>query len=197
MRNISLLPLEIRQYRKSAQRWNVVIAVVGLVVAASILVYAAMTAFMLMPGGELNAVRQERADIQSKITELKPYEDMINNAKAIEGLVSDAMGVNPEWGSLFTSIYNKMPDNVWLTDYTVNFQGQTGEYDMKGSAKSHDAVAEWLKDLQNMDGISDVQCQFASKSDTSDGSSSVQFEIKAKILPGAIYTPAAKEELIP
>lgn len=197
MRNISLLPLEIRLNRKSAQKWNIFVVVMGLAVAAFVLVYLAMSMFMLMPGGELNAVKQERVDVQSRIAELKPYEDMLNNAKAIEGLVTEAMSVNPEWGSLFTSIYNKMPDSVWLSDFTVNYMGQAGEYDMKGSAKSHDDVANWLKDLQNMDGISDVQCQFAAKSDTSDGSSSVQFEIKAKILPGKAYVPATKGGLIP
>lgn len=195
MRNISLLPNEIRLGRRSAQRWNTFVLVICLVVTAFILLYLAMSIFMLMPQGELNAIKLERGTVQSRIDELKPYEDMLNESNAIKGLVTSAMGVNPEWGSFFTGLYNKMPDNIWLTDFSVNYKGQAGEYDIKGRAKTHDDVALWLKELRKMDGINDIQCQFAKKDDAN--SSYVEFEIKAKVLPGEAYVPSVKGGLVP
>lgn len=191
MRNISLLPLEIRQYRRSSQKLNSFNFVVCVIACVIILVYLAITIFMLLPATELNSLKQERADVQSGITRLQPYEDMLNEANAIKALVKQAMGTNPEWSTFYSKLYNDMPDNVWLTDFTSTYGGQTGEYSLKGWAKSHDDVAEWLKELQTSKEIENVLCQYTVKNNT-DNSGNVQFEIKAKVLPGKAYEPLAE-----
>lgn len=191
MRNISLLPLEIRQYRRSSQKLNSFNFVICVIACVIILVYLAISIFMLLPATELNSLKQERADVQSGITELQPYEDMLNEANAIKALVKQAMGTNPEWSAFYSKLYNDMPDNVWLTDFSSTYSGQTGEYSLKGWAKSHDDVAEWLKELQTSKEIENVLCQYTVKNNT-DNSGNVQFEIKAKVLPGKAYEPLAE-----
>lgn len=188
MRNISLLPTEIRLYRRSAQKWNSFIMAMCIVVAVVIIIYMAMTIFMLLPSTELNSVKQERAEVQSGIEKLKPYEDMLNEANVIKAQVKEAMGSNPEWSNFYSVLYNGMPDNVWLTDFSSTYKGQTGDYSIKGWAKSHDDVAEWLKGLQKSNEINNVLCQYTVKNNADDGNT-VQFEIKAKILPGKAYEP--------
>lgn len=65
-----------------------------------------------------------------------------------------------------------------------------GELVIRGWALDHLAVARWLKDLQRVPGLAAIRCQFSSEEKLLE-QPVVQFEIKAALLPGPAYQPAA------
>lgn len=186
MKNISLLPAELRNYQTSAKKMSKYAVVVAFLILGFVLIYAVLSLTAMLPDQESNSIRQQRQDMQKKIAELQLCEDMLNTSKAAEKLVSEAMGTNPQWDMLFVKIFNSIPEDTWLSDFTSTFSGNTGELSLKGLAKSHTNVADWLASLKTMEDLSNIQCQFITKTGTDNGEN-VQFEIKAVLAQGKAF----------
>jgi Tfp pilus assembly protein PilN len=186
LKNISLLPVELRNYQTSAKKMSKYAVVVAFLILGFVLIYSVLSLTAILPQQDLNSVRQERQDMQKKIAELQPCEDMLNASEAAKKLVSEAMGTNPQWDTLFVKIFNSIPEDTWLSDFSTTFSGNTGELSLRGWAKSHANVAEWLTSLKTMEGLSNIQCQFTMKTGTDDGKN-VQFEIKAVLAQGKAF----------
>jgi Tfp pilus assembly protein PilN len=187
LKNISLLPVELKNYQTSAKRINKYTILIAFLILGFVLVYAVLSLAVVLPQQQLAAIKQERQEVQKKIAELQPYEDMKNTSEAAKKLVVEAMGTNPEWDNLFVNIFNSIPDGIWLNDFSSSYQANTGEISIRGWAKTHTDVADWLSGLKNMDDLNNVQCQFAEKSGSDGGSGNVQFEIKAALAQGSPY----------
>ncbi|MDI6907397.1 MAG: PilN domain-containing protein [Thermoanaerobacterales bacterium] len=65
-----------------------------------------------------------------------------------------------------------------------------GELTVRGWTFDHPSVARWLEEIRSVPGLTDVRCQFSSEDDLY-GQPMVQFEIKATLLPGPAFRPAA------
>jgi Tfp pilus assembly protein PilN len=191
LKNISLLPAELRNYQTSAKKMSKYAVVVAFLILGFVLIYAVLSVTAILPQQELNSVRQERQDMQKKIAGLQPCEDMLNASEAAKKLVSEAMGVNPQWDTLFVKIFNSIPEDTRLSDFSSTFSGSAGELSLRGWAKSHTDVAEWLASLKTMEGLSDIQCQFTAKTETDSGTD-VQFEIKAVLAQGKAFEMPAE-----
>lgn len=186
MKNISLLPADLKSYKASAKKINKIAILIPVVILAYVVVYAALSTALLIPGRELDITRRGRIEVQQKISELYPYEVMDNKTTAIAGLISEAMRNNPEWDSLLTGIFNSAPEGVKLNDFSVSYADNKGEMTIKGWADSHGSVADWLTELKAADGLSDVQCQSSSQNIGENGYS-ILFEVKAALAQGKSY----------
>lgn len=191
MKNISLLPAELRNYQASAKKMSKYAVVVAFLILGFVLIYAVLSLTVILPQQQLNSVRQQRQDMQKKIAELQPCEDMLNASEAAKKLVSEAMGTNPQWDKLFVEIFNSIPENTWLNDFSTTFSVNAGELSLKGWAKSHTDVAEWLAGLKTMEGLSNIQCQFTAKTEADSGND-IQFEIKAVLTQGKAFEMPAE-----
>jgi len=178
LKNISLLPAELRNYQRSAKKINRYSVVMAFFILGFVLIYAVLSLAANVPQQGLNNVRQQRKSVQQKINELQAYEEMLNTSENARILVSEAMGKNPEWDTLFVGIFNSIPQGAWLSDFTSTFSEATGELSIRGWAESHATVADWLAVLKTLEGLGSVQCQFIEKNGTDSGNE-VQFEIKA------------------
>jgi Tfp pilus assembly protein PilN len=193
MKNISLLPIEIKNYHKSDKKRNYYIALALAVIAVFIAVYGLLSFAVLARDGELYNVKSQRAVIQNKLGQLKPYQDMLTEIQDQNTKVVKAMANSPAWGELFTGLYDKIPGNVWLSSFSARYGGNTGECVISGWANNPASVSKWLSTMESGVGLSNVQCQFA-ETDAESVNSKVQFEIKAAILPGKSYKPVVKED---
>jgi Tfp pilus assembly protein PilN len=185
MKNISLLPVEIKQYHRSSKKRNVLIIIALVILALFIMAYLGLSMAAVLPQQQLKAIRQERAEIQSKIAGMQQYEEILNNAKGVEAIISEAMSNNPDWSTFLKTIYNEMPQDVWITGFTTEYENNAGSLKITGKAESNNSVSRWLSKLESTEGIADVKCNFTSTEETEDNA--VSYEISAAILPGSTY----------
>jgi Tfp pilus assembly protein PilN len=186
MKNISLLPAEVRNYRKASMKRSMAFLAGLTVLVMFLLAYLALSFAILYPQGELKSVRSDREAVRKDIAALKQYEDTLTDAKNREELIKQAMGDNPDWAELFAGIFDTMPEDMWLTGFNVKYEQSAGEFTMDGLAEDQASVSYWLSLLQEAEGITDVYCAFISR-DTSDADDLVRFEIKAVVRQGGVY----------
>lgn len=198
MKNISLLPAEYKAYLKSEKKINRIAVVAAIVILIFVLFYASLSFSLIIPQAELDAVRNERELIQGRSGEMLTYEQMKDKISAGKSLYEQAMQDNPDWSSLLVQIFNTIPENVWLDQFSIEYLEDKSEYQenkseypenkriltVRGWAGSHAKVADWLTALQQNENLRDVLCQSSAISGA-EGNSTIQFEISAELVTAA------------
>lgn len=190
MKNISLLPPEIRARQEARRKSRVLLLGSTAVLALFLVVYGSLFAIAWQTQAELRGLRTEREALQRELPAYQQYVSIQKQVEHTDKLLKDAMGRSPDWASILTGLGLHIPEGVWLTDLALAYKaGEVGsELTMRGAAKSHALVAEWLNGIRQVPGLSDVFCQFASAEDDSE-KTTIRFEIKAVLQPGAPYQP--------
>ena len=180
MRNISLLPAELKSYKKSAGRISRIAVAVIILLLVFVLVYVSLSFAYLAPGRELAQVRSQRAETGQKIAELKHYRDIASETSVLEGKIKKAMGKNPGPDVLLPEIFGHFPVNTRLNELSIDYISDGNEIKMRGLADSHVYVADILESLKSLESLDGVECK-SSVVSGADGASYVQFEISAGV----------------
>lgn len=210
MDNISLLPPEIRTRQVARRRSTLYMLTGGVVVLFFLGVYGGLFVATWQARGETRSLAASRSALEAQMAGLKVYADMQARTTRAEGLVHQAKGAAPDWRGVLDGVGRELPEGVWLTDFTAAYQAEdgtpapappgagapvpeapaTGELTIRGWALNHLQVAEWLEAVRSVPGLADVRGQF-SNLESHQGRPAVQFEIKARVEPGAAGAPAA------
>lgn len=212
LKNISLLPPEIKAQRQIRRRRTLYFLGSSLVLLIFLGINAALTVGAVQVRAEARALQERRAELGKEVSAYKPYADMQASLTKADKIARQAMGTPPDYKVIMAGIGLYIPEGVWLTDFTASYKtdekgksqvkaGQTdsttvpaqpaaGELMVRGWTSSHPKVARWLEDIRSVPGLTDVSCQFSSEEELN-GLPMIKFEIKATVLAGAPYQPAA------
>ncbi|MEW6276900.1 MAG: PilN domain-containing protein [Bacillota bacterium] len=214
MKNISLLPPEIEARWRAQQKRRRYLLGGGLALLVFLAVYAALIALTFQAQLQVRALQAQRAAVQKEIAAYQEYAAMQARITSADNLLQQAVGTPPDWVQLMTGVSRFIPPDVWLTDFTAavgakeagttkpaparqatapQSRPEAGEVTLRGWAFDHQAVARWLEEIRRVPGLTDVRCQFATE-DTLQQKAMVKFEIKAAVLPGPPYRPAAGKD---
>ncbi len=181
MRNISLLPAEHKSYKRSEKSISRFAVIAVVLILVFVLLYATLSLALLKPQADLKAVMQQREQAQLKAAGLQSYEDKKAEISNVADLYRLCMENSPDWSSLLVQIFNSIPQNLWLSNFDINYVENKGVLNMRGWADSHSKVSDWLATLNANENLKNVLCLSSSTSGT-DGSHTVQFEISAELV---------------
>lgn len=227
MKNISLLPPEIRA-RQEAHRKSRALFLGGTVVSALFLVvYLVLFAVTWQAQVQLRLLLSEREALEHSLPAYQQYISLQQQVEQTDKLLKKAMGTPPDWAAILSGFGLHLPEGVWLTDLTLVYEpgdemaqaspgsplpvelppappappapgpeteesgvnlGAGSELTMRGAAKSHALVAEWLDGVRQVPGLAGVFCQFVGAEGEAEDKI-IYFEIKAMLQPGAPYRP--------
>lgn len=184
MKNISLLPLEYKDYLKSEKKINKIAVIAAIVILIFVLLYALLSFSLIIPQAELDAIRYERGLVQDRSRELLTYEHMKEEILAGNSLYEQVMLDNPDWSSLLVQIFNNIPENVRLDQFSIEYQEGKRILTARGWADSHAKVAAWLTALQQNENLTDVLCK-SSVISSAESYDTIQLEISAEVVIAA------------
>jgi type IV pilus assembly protein PilN len=162
---VNLLPPEIAEKRRARKLQ----AGLGAAVAASVV---GVVAVYLMAHSSANQAKTDLANAQADTTRLQTQvaqyagdETLRSQLTAEQGMLSTAMGNEIQWSHYLNDLTLRIPDNVWVTQLTVNEGASTtapgaapsagiGSVSVTGTAFTHDDVATWLDSLAKEKGYS-------------------------------------------
>lgn len=130
MRNISLLPPEIKAQRHVRVRRASYIKRGGIVFLALLVIYTGAGLATLHARSRTAAVQVQRAQLEKEIAGFREYVAMEDRIIALEKLVKQAVVGSPDWAYLLADVNRNLPPGVWLTDLS----GSSGIRSKKGAA---------------------------------------------------------------
>ncbi len=193
LKNISILPSE---YKKDNKAYRGISAVIFIGVIFTMLFAASFVAFYISNTAleqRLKGLEDENLLLVSGIEALKPYLEAYSKIEAVSALAREAAGSNPEWSGLMKDISGNIPPNVWLSGIACTYDGKTAKVELKGYARDYTGVAEWLRQLKGIKGLSDISCGLSASQGSGTGRS-VQFEISAAVSRAQKWSLPAEEE---
>lgn len=185
MTQINLLPPEIRQKRAVEHRRIAVGALLFVVIAALLGVWAFL---MVLVSGErdtLGDLEAQNAQTRQAITEYQVFEKQRAEVQQKKQVVDQAIAGEIPWFKVLNEVSLVIPSEVWL----VSFDGSEGEITFNSSAldsasdtpdSGHKPVAKWMVRLSEIPMLSEIWLTASTKSD-----GLVQFETSAKVKPPA------------
>lgn len=183
MKNISILPPEVKQRFKQRKRKRILVLGSVVVLVAFVIFYGLLYLAAQVSKMELRDLQNQRAGVEEQIDRLQEYKEMKEQAEAAEDLLMEAMGTVPHWDILMRDFGIYIPQGVWLTEVNASYQGERGDLTLRGWAQSHILTGRWLEELQEVPGLGEVRIGFSAEGDYMEWPH-VQFEINAEIMPG-------------
>ncbi|RJX22877.1 MAG: hypothetical protein C4575_00095 [Desulforudis sp.] len=203
LRNISLPALDIGMVRETARNWRPYLLGMGVLLMLFLGVWGALASATIKAQANVRDLQERRVVVEREVATLQEYADIEVRAVSAEKLVQQALGTNPDWQALLTSIGRDLPNGVWITEFTASYKAGSGatqadtatagsgELLLRGWGANHAEVATWVDGIAVLPGLADVRYQFTSK-DKVDGRDVVRFEVKTTLLPGEPYQPAVR-----
>ncbi len=204
MKNISLLPPEIKAEQRSRQQLRLSLLCSGVVVLVFLCIYGGLIFLTYQEKNEASRLQEQITEVQKKAVPYQKYEVLKADVDTLEKINDAAAGGIPNWYYLFAEVGLEVPEGVWLTDCTATFNKQEvqqpqegtetenaqtqstqassqGELTIRGMALDHKDVAAFVKNLHAIRGIDNIRCQFSTEQEL-EGQKAYQFEIKASLL---------------
>ncbi len=188
MKNISLLPPEIRAQEVAQEKGETYMAYSIIVLLVFIALYLILAVTTWVFHIRANSIADERSALEREAAQYQVYEDLINEIKSTSSLASQACGTPVDWSESILNINRYIPANVWLTEMTCS---QT-EVAFKGTAFDSASVARWVETLKIVPGVTGVNCQFVKDLNDEAVNLGTTYEIKTGFSPGA--APQLKTE---
>lgn len=168
-RRINLLPPELAKKRRGQQLSSTMaIAGVGLI-AVFVMLYVVQV-FRL--GGERETLEREaqrNGQLRARVAALSDFDDLEDELRSKTELLEELTRNEVRWSVVLADVSLIIPSDVWLTSFTGNVSGATGDEGevaeeegaepslgdvaMNGTTFSHGDVARWLTRLGNVDGF--------------------------------------------
>ncbi len=201
MKNISLLPPEIKAEQRLRQQLRLTLLCSGVVVLVFLCIYGGLIFLTYQEKNEANGLQEQIAEIQKRAVPYQKYEVLKADVDTLEKINNAAVGGIPNWYYLFAEVGLEVPEGVWLTGCTASYnkpekkQAQEGtendqaestpvtyqgELTIRGMALDHKDVAAFVKNLHAIQGIDNIRCQFSSEQEVED-QKAYEFEIKASL----------------
>lgn len=201
MKNISLLPPEIKAEQRSRQQLRLALLCSGVVVLVFLCIYGGLIFLTYQEKNEANGLQEQIAEIQKRAVPYQKYEVLKADVDTLEKINNAAVGGIPNWYCLLAEVGSEVPEGVWLTECTASYNksdGQQtqegtksdqtqntqvsseGELTIRGMALAHKDVAAFVKNLHAIQGVDNIRCQFSSEQELA-GQKAYEFEIKASL----------------
>ncbi len=182
MIRISLLPPELKKQQFSQEMRGNYAKIGAGVLALFLIVFLALLLVTMSANRQAAELRDDRAEIEQEIGELREFEIMDNQIREMEQLAKEAVGEIPHWGFILSQVGQKIPSEVWLTDFNAAQSGEVREITLRGMSPSHRLVADWLDEMHTLENLENIRSQFSAET-IMDGQVWYQFEIKAVAVP--------------
>ncbi|MBT9136804.1 MAG: hypothetical protein DDT34_01890 [Firmicutes bacterium] len=185
MIKVNLLPPELRAEMNSRANKLKALRLVGAVALILGLNFVLLFSLTLQLKRQVFAKEQERLAVEVKETVFAPYLQAKNRVQRQVGLAKIAMGSPLPWRDTLSALGSHIPQNVWLTNLTFS---KNGELVLQGLTFDHPAVANWLAELAEIPGVSNVRLVFSAEEAVEQGFL-VRFEVRAALAAGQEYAP--------
>jgi len=185
MYSVSLLPYEYKLLNTKARKKNVNLLIAIGVMGVLFVVYMVLTIVLTSTNAKLNDIRKEAYAVESQISKLDDLLAISNEVNKMLNDASLAAGSNPEWGNLIVSIGNSVPESISLKNIEMKYSTSEGQCSIKGFGLTHQSVSEWLKKLEEVDGIGEIKCEISNIETQQSGT--VNFELDFTIHKGPGY----------
>lgn len=123
MKEISLLPPELKEHEQEKRRTVLVHAVALGVVGAMLLLYAVSFGAAFISRLEYRSLQAKRISCEREIAALKPYADLDARYRNAAELLNEVRGTFRPWGAFLAGIGLRVPEGVWLTELTLSKPG--------------------------------------------------------------------------
>ncbi len=183
MKQISLLPPEIKEERLAKHRQSKLLLMLLIILIILVAANAFLLADSFIVRSNLDSMISDRDLVERQVTELEEYERLYRELNKVEQLFSAVIGSEPLWGALLNSIGQNIPLGTQLADLRASYADQSGSLSMTGTTASHDSLAVLLEQLDKMEELDQVQCRVSSETTLNDRAS-VQFQIESVLLGG-------------
>lgn len=177
MKTISLLPSEYKKLKKSARRRELLVAALGILTSVTIFAYLMIKILSSIPGDELRMLKTENENLLKNIQALNYLNEREESIQKEAALAQKAVGNQPDWLMLFTSISSVIPDGLQLSSIIAEPEEEQLSFTFQGNAQSNTVLAEWMDQLKELQLFSGMELNYAKAGDES--GSSVDFEMKA------------------
>lgn len=156
-------------------------------------IYAGLWTATLHYRNEARSLQSQRLPLEAQMSNYQEYVKMEEHLAALDKLVKQAVGNNPDWTLLILQMNRNIPANLWLTEVTItsNKEGSNppapatksqGEVTIRGWTFDYSSLAGWLEELRQVPTLTDIKCQYAS-TESLNSKTIVKFEIKSDIQP--------------
>lgn len=195
MEYVSLLPPELKEKREQERKQGILIRAVGLFFIVALVVYAFLLVSTIMTRSELESLRSERELLETQAAALEEYEVLYDNMVVAEGRVDSAMGRVPVWNDFMQDIGLTLPPGIWLSDMHVNYNEESGSFNMSGWAYNHSGVASMIEEIETLEQLDEIRVGVSSET-IYDGQEAVQFTVDAVLLPGPPFIDIENDDQV-
>lgn len=185
MIKVNLLPAEMLAEMRINDRKAKAIRLAGAAALLQLVFFSLFYALTLQVKGQLFAKAQERVAVETEAAAYVPYQQLQNRIERQRELLKKAMGSPLAWRDLLAALGSHIPRNVWLTNLVLS---QSGELVLQGLTFDHPAVANWLAELAEIPGVSNVSLVFSAE-EAAEAATLVRFEVRATLVAGLEYSP--------
>ncbi|MBI3648788.1 MAG: hypothetical protein HY240_08575 [Actinobacteria bacterium] len=164
MSQVNLLPPEIRQRQQTRQLALTVLAGGAIVLLLIIFAYLLQARSLASVNNDIDAQRRINAGLNGQIADLRPFQDLQNEAQAKRQLLAAVFSNEVSFSEGLLDVSRVMPADAYLTSLTVTInppaQGTTtgtptgiiGSIAFSGEGLSADTVATLLTRLERVRG---------------------------------------------
>lgn len=193
MIKINLLPQEIQAERKSKASQARIMKGTAVLVVLVVAAFGGIMAMTLQAKSQVLVLEAQRAQLQAEIDTYAPVVALQGQVNSRTDLVKGAMGPQLPWREALTLVGIHIPENVWLTNFSLRMDGEHGEMNMRGITFDHPSTARWIGTLYEIQGFSNVRTTFSAE-ETMDNEEQVRFEVSASVTAEEEYDPLVRGE---
>jgi len=188
LKNISLLPSEIKKQKESRQKQRIaVIAGIG-VLGVLLLAFGGLYTAASVERAQVAEQEERIENLEERIGELEKYAQMKEEVEEMKDHLREAMGNAPPWDIFLAELSGSIPGNVWMGNLSADFEEEEegGTVNISGITHSHEDLSSWLQKLYRLDYLDNIRCRYSEKTE-GDFVTEVHFNIQANLKPGEPY----------
>jgi Tfp pilus assembly protein PilN len=188
MRPVNLIPPEDRRGDRAPARTGAIpYALLG-VLAVALFAIAAVTLAnkdISDSKAEKASLEAEQADAEARADALAPYAEFALRSSARRATVTSLAQSRFDWDRVLRELSLVLPDDIWLTSLggSASAEDSTGEssalaaglqvptLSIQGCGTGHEAVAEFIETLEDIDGVTRVGIASSERGTTEDAGS--------------------------
>jgi Tfp pilus assembly protein PilN len=173
MPRVNLLPPEIAEKHK-VRRAQLAMVATGLAAVAVVgVMYTQQSAKVSQAEAAKTEALAATTRLNTQLADLRPVQDAYAQVDLARTTLATAMQYDVQWSQYLHDLTLRIPDNVWLTSYTVKLDGGAsaaapggaggpvldpglGTVTFTGTALTHDDVAAWLESLAKQKGYANT-----------------------------------------
>ena len=181
MTQVNLLPLEVQQRRRTRRQTTMVTSAVAGVMGFLILIFILQSARLAAANRQLEEQQAANGRLQTQVNGLIRFEQLKQSVTEKEGLLANVLRGEVLWSGVLRDISLVIPRDMWLTSLSgqmqasstassttpaVGSEGLVGTIQFQGQAFAHTTVADWLTQLESVEGWANPWISTSSRAGT-------------------------------